>query len=58
MMIQLGRGQRKLWYGHIIDGRVFSLVWFPKGVSVNADNYLKLLRDVLWPSIQEEAKNE
>ena len=42
----------------IVNGRVLPLVWFPKGVSVNSDNYLKLLRDVLWPSIQEEAENE
>ena len=50
--------EKVMAWAAIVNGRVLPLVWFPKGVSVNSDNYLKLLRDVLWPSIQEEAENE
>ena len=45
------------WAG-IVNGRVLLIFWFPKNISVNSENYLKLLQDELWPSVQEEAHNE
>ena len=50
---------RKIGYGEgygiccIVNGCVLPFVWFPKGVPVNADNYLELFRNVLWPSVDE-----
>ena len=51
--VKQGTEKVMAWTG-IVNGRVLPLVWFPKGVSVNSDIYLELLRNVLWPFVDEE----
>ena len=42
----------------IMNKRVLPIVWFPNIVSVSSQNYLKLLQDVMWPSVEEEADSK
>ena len=42
--VKQGTEKVMAWAG-IVNGRVLPLVWFPKGVSVIADNYLELIME-------------
>ena len=55
--VKQGAEKVMAWAG-IVNGRVLPIVWFPNNVSVNSENYLKLLQDVMWPSVEEEADSE
>lgn len=47
------RGEKCMAWTGIIDGKCLPVVWFEG--SVNGEVYLKLLKDVLWPSIRAVA---
>ena len=42
----------------IVNGRDLPIFWFPKGVSVNDDNYLDLLKNNLMPELHSEELEE
>lgn len=47
------RGDKCMAWAGIVDGKCLPIVWFEG--SVNGEVYLKLLKDVLWPSIKAVA---
>ena len=50
--------QKVMTWAGIANGLVLAIVWYPNNVSVNSQNYLKLLQDILWSSVEKETDSE
>lgn len=55
--VKQGAEKVMAWAG-IVNGCVLPIVWFQRGISVNSQNYLELLQNNMWPSVENNSDLE
>ena len=50
--------EKTMAWAAVVNGRILPIVWFQEGQSVNAEIYLNLLQNDMWPAVSDEADSE